>query len=317
MTSNETNIFTKFLSSYNDELLSKVSRLDELIGRDHWLSVGNYKESILRNLIANILPRKYEVSTGFIIACDRDGQVLKSRQMDIIIWNSFNYSPIFRDGDFVMVPPEACSAVIEVKGKLTTKELKNSLSTIDSIIGLYLSSRSFSNYIAKYIFAYDIDSKFNFPKSLWQVISNYYNHNDYIALEDRMQFSNQRTHKDLWNPLFSVDAIFILPLGAIHRTFKSFDDHESYRFLFKAYTTTSDSHNHTYAHFESELQAYLCTEGRPRFFTYNQPGLFSIKQNLNIRLNSPKSVMIFPPIEDEKLLPDNFEKNKIFVPKKH
>ncbi|WP_206755122.1 DUF6602 domain-containing protein, partial [Leptolyngbya sp. FACHB-711] len=98
MNFNETNVFNKFLSSYNAELLSKVSRLDELIGRDHWLSVGNYKESILRSLISNILPRKYEVSTGFILASNRKGEILKSRQIDIIIWDSANYAPIFRDG---------------------------------------------------------------------------------------------------------------------------------------------------------------------------------------------------------------------------
>ena len=77
MDHDEINIFEKFLSSYNEELLSKVSRLDELIGRDHWLSVGNYKESILRSLISNILPRRYEVSTGFILACDRGGKLIK------------------------------------------------------------------------------------------------------------------------------------------------------------------------------------------------------------------------------------------------
>ena len=76
----ESNIFANFLSSNSKELVSKVSRLDDLIGRDHWLSVGNYKESILRNLLSSTLPKKYEVSTGFIIASDREGKILKSNK---------------------------------------------------------------------------------------------------------------------------------------------------------------------------------------------------------------------------------------------
>jgi hypothetical protein len=312
--SDEINVFEKFLSSYNAELLSKVSRLDELIGRDHWLSVGNYKESILRSLISNILPRKYEVSTGFILASDREGRLLKSRQIDIIIWDSVNYAPIFRDGDFVIVPPESCSAVVEVKGKLTANELRNSLLNIDSLMEFCLTAYPVRNHICKYIFAYDIAEKFKFPDSLWQVVSNSYTRGEFISLEERMKLSNESIClSNCWNPLFSVDAIFVLPLGAIKRDVRGFGN--TVRFMFQAYITASETHNHTYAYFESDLQAHLATNGRPGLLYAHQPGLFSVKRNMGITSPSPKSLMIFPPLEHESMLHEDIDRNQVFVPK--
>lgn len=307
------NIFEKFLSSYNAELLSKVSRLDELIGRDHWLSVGNYKESILRSLISNILPRRYEVSTGFILASDREGKLIKSRQIDIIIWDSTNYAPIFRDGDFVIVPPESCSAVIEVKGKLTAKELKKSLLNIDFSMEC-LTAYPFYNHVCKYIFAYDIAENFKFPNGVWQVIANSYSRGKFISLEKRINLSNERVSSSrCWNSLFSVDAIFILPLGAIKRDVRWFED--KLRFIFKSYLTASESHNHTYAYFESDLQAHLATNGKPGLLYAHQPGLFSVKKNMHITSTSPKSLMIFPPIEYENMLYEDIKKDQVFIPK--
>lgn len=312
---NESNVFEKYLSSYNAELLSKVSRLDELVGRDHWLSVGNYKESILRSLIANILPRKYEVSTGFILASDRDGKILKSRQIDIIIWDSVNYAPIFRDGDFVIVPPEACSAVVEVKGKLKSKELRSSLLNIDSLMNFCLMTYPIYKNIRKYIFFYDIAKNFKFPDSLWQVIANSYHRGDSISLEERMELSNNKSlsSNGLWSPLFSVDAIFVLPLGAIQRDVRWFE--ETIRFLFQAYVSASEMYNHTYAYFESDLQAHLNTGGKPGLQYAYQPGLFSVKKNMNINYTSPKSLMIFPPLEHEKMYHEDIDRNRVFIPK--
>lgn len=311
---NETNVFNKFLSSYNAELLSKVSRLDELIGRDHWLSVGNYKESILRSLISNILPRKYEVSTGFILASNRKGEILKSRQIDIIIWDSTNYAPIFRDREFVIVPPESCSAVVEVKGKLTAKELRKSLLNIDSLIEFCSTAYPVHNYICKYIFAYDIAETLRFPDGLWQVIANSYSKGEFISLEERMELSRRNVPADsCWNPLFSVDAIFVLPLGAIKRDVRSFEN--TLKFFFQAYLTASETHNHTYAYFESDLQAHLATDGKSGLLYAYQPGLFSVKKNMHITRTSPKSLMIFPSLEHESMFYEDIDKNQIFVPR--
>ncbi|MGP1386174.1 MAG: DUF6602 domain-containing protein [Thainema sp.] len=291
-----------------------MSRLDRLIGRDYWLSVGNYKESILRSLISNTLPKKYEVSTGFIVASNREGKVLKSKQIDIIVWDSANYAPIFRDGEFVIVTPESCAAIIEVKGKLTREELHKGLRNIDSLMELYLTEYPINNYICKYIFAYDTDVDVKFPDTLWQVIANNYSNDQFLSIEERMQ-RTRKTGNSFYalNPLFSVDAIFVLPLGVIKRDFRSSSD--EVRFFFSAFKTVSETHNHTYAFFESELQAHLATNGRSGLLYAYQPGLFSVKKNMNITYASPKSLMIFPPVECESQFHRDIPKEQVFIPK--
>lgn len=312
----ENNVFSKFLSSNSKELLLKSSRLDELIGRDHWLSVGNYKESILRNLLSSTLPQKYEVSTGFILTADSEGKILKSKQIDIIIWDSTNYAPIFRDGEFVIVPPEACLAVVEVKGKLTRQKLHSSLLNIDSLIEFCATPYPLNNHIYKYIFAFDIAKELKFPSKLWEEINKSYRQGEVISLEERMDFSNKNLPLNSTRyRLFSVDAIFVLPVGAIIRELGEFrNTNNETRFIFEAYLTTSKNHNHTYDFFENYLQAHLSTNGHPGLQYQYQPGLYSVKRNINIIPTSPKS-MIFPALKLENMLDNNVDRSEVFMPK--
>src|SRR4051812_16353188 len=103
-----------------------MRRLDLLIGDRHWLSVGNYKESLTRSLLSNKIPKRFEVGTGFVLSI-QGGERKISRQIDVLVWDSYNFTPIFREGEFVIIPPEACRAAIEVKGNLDHEELASSL----------------------------------------------------------------------------------------------------------------------------------------------------------------------------------------------
>lgn len=152
---NKENFFDSFFSSYSYELKSQMKRLDTLIGRDHWLSVGNYKESILRKLIRNTIPKKFEVSTGFILASDEQGNPIKSKQIDIIIWDSHEFSPVFQDEEFVIVPPEACRAVVEVKSTFNRKSMLKALSSLDTILEFVRTPLLQNCQIKKYAFFFD------------------------------------------------------------------------------------------------------------------------------------------------------------------
>jgi hypothetical protein len=86
--------------------------------------------------------------------------------------------------------------------------------------------------------------------------------------------------------------------------------------MFEAYNTTAETYNHTYAYFESDLQANLATNGRPGLMYSQQPGLFSVKRSLSINCTSPKNLMIFPALEHESMLHDDINMEEVFVPKK-
>lgn len=106
-----------FLATFSDELLAKSRRIDHLIG--HTGTVGSYREDLLRTTIQQLLPARFQASTGFIEN--------SPRQLNIIIWDAGNYGPLFRERDVVVVPREAVRGIIEVKAALDTGALDDAL----------------------------------------------------------------------------------------------------------------------------------------------------------------------------------------------
>ena len=76
-----------FFSTSNKELRSTVDRLDELLGKHHWLSVGTYKETLLKKTLCRVVPCKYSIDSGFVFGVNRDGNIIRSAQSDILIWD--------------------------------------------------------------------------------------------------------------------------------------------------------------------------------------------------------------------------------------
>src|SRR5262249_25473587 len=114
----------KYLATFADDLLAKSRRIDYLVR--HTGTVGNYREELLRATLRQLLPKCYEVSTGFIQDCPR--------QLDILIWDAMRYSPLFREQGFVVVPSAAVRGVIEVKTRLDTKSLDEALAILTDVL---------------------------------------------------------------------------------------------------------------------------------------------------------------------------------------
>lgn len=126
---------TAYAGMIGSEFSSKLDRLSQIIGTSHELSVGEYKESLLKGCLRNFLPSRYSIGTGFIVFIN-DSHELKelhpnntdilnlkshstSHQLDIVIYDDTDYAPILRDGDFVVLRPESVRSIIEVKGFLS------------------------------------------------------------------------------------------------------------------------------------------------------------------------------------------------------
>lgn len=265
---------SNFFTSYNDELISKMKRLDLLIGKDHWLSSGTYKEKLLRDSLSSFLPKKFEVSTGFILAIDENGQEIKSKQQDIIIWNSHEYSALFRDDDFVIVPPDACLAVIEVKSKLTNKVLKEALESTENFYEFNKTPYVQNLNIAKYIFSFASDiSENNSIDKYYSVVENFYKESSHLSLLDRLSGSQ---HNNRSRELFSIDGIFLLDQGAILREFNF--TQKLPHLIFKGYTTTD---GHIYIMFAHLLLEKINTHDKGHY-AREQIGLLSLSQSLHV-----------------------------------
>lgn len=164
----------EYTASFADELRSKMGRLDRMIGGAHWLSVGTYKERLVHNQLIDHVPKKYEVGTGFVMAAWQDQKVL-SRQVDLLIWDSSNHSPFFRDGDFVVIPPTACKAAIEVKGHLDHGQLHEGLHNL-------LELTRFANILGEtpgagfhsFLFALDAAAGMQFPGTFFNALNKLY-----------------------------------------------------------------------------------------------------------------------------------------------
>lgn len=148
---------TSYAAMLGDSFKLKVDWLGQLIHDSHFPSIGVYKERLLRSVINDFIPKRYEVGTGFVLFpnkqlykvgdSERDGNNHEvSSQLDLIVYNSTDFPIVFRDQDFVVVRPESVRSIIEVKGSLTSKDVDE---TIDSYIDFGMKWKRCSNLYEK------------------------------------------------------------------------------------------------------------------------------------------------------------------------
>ncbi|RCW52065.1 hypothetical protein DFP97_101411 [Paenibacillus prosopidis] len=85
------------------------SRIRYLMEDPHWVTDGEWKESVLRNVLRRYVPETIKVGRGFIYTRDRC-----STQIDVLLYD-VSYPILFKDGDLVFVTPDAVRGIIEVK----------------------------------------------------------------------------------------------------------------------------------------------------------------------------------------------------------
>ena len=117
----------KYFKSLTSEMEGLKNRIRDLIEDAHWLTDGEWKESVLRTFLTRNLPDSIRVGRGFVLT--NDGP---TTQIDILIYKAT--SPVFfRDGDLVFIPSEAVLGVIEVKSKLDHKNFSSSFEKLAAI----------------------------------------------------------------------------------------------------------------------------------------------------------------------------------------
>ena len=112
--------------SITQELQVVKDRIRNLIGDVHWQTDGEHKEAVLRKVLRTHLPESMRVSKGFV--CYPDGT---STQLDILI-TARDKPTLFKDGDLILVTPDAVKAIIEVKTNLGSQTIRGALDTLAS-----------------------------------------------------------------------------------------------------------------------------------------------------------------------------------------
>ena len=118
--------FSAYQQSIGEQLKIEKDRIRNLIGSSHWLTDGEYKESLLKKVLRMFLPELYRVGTGFICYPDIKKGGDNSSQIDILITSKI-FPTLYKSGELHFVTPECVSAIIEVKTKLTKEQIKKEL----------------------------------------------------------------------------------------------------------------------------------------------------------------------------------------------
>ncbi len=114
-----------FHKSTVTELLAVKDRVRNLI--NHWPEEGRHHEAVLKNVIKRFLPNQFEIGTGFVVKSTTDREIHESsKQIDLIIYN-IAHPVFFKEGDFVILTPDAVYAIIEVKANLQNQNLTQAL----------------------------------------------------------------------------------------------------------------------------------------------------------------------------------------------
>lgn len=125
--------FLAYHKSIGQELKTSEKRIRNLIGRAHWLTDGEHKESILRKVITDFSPEIYRIGTGFVCYPNaNEDEKNNSGQIDILITSKANPT-LYKSDGLHFVTPECANAIIEVKSKLQNgQNLRDVLSKLST-----------------------------------------------------------------------------------------------------------------------------------------------------------------------------------------
>jgi hypothetical protein len=137
----------KHFRSITGELDSLKGRVRNFIADKHWLTDGEWKESVLRTMIAQRIPDTVRIGRGFVLT-----EHGPTTQCDIIMYRS-DCPVLFRDADLVFLTPDAVLAIVEVKSRATKEIFRDAirkLATIGHKLGRH------SEHCCLSLFAYEI-----------------------------------------------------------------------------------------------------------------------------------------------------------------
>lgn len=146
-----------YYKSIGLEIESQFNRVSSLVHNAR-LASGEWKEQIFRNFLIRYIPKKFGVGRGYI---KNPYDNKSSNQIDILIYDKEKYAPYFQDRDFIIIPPEAAIAVIEVKSGT-----KKNITVGDKVIPYGDLDAAFKNIqCAKEVTDTNFPGNFQFPIS--------------------------------------------------------------------------------------------------------------------------------------------------------
>ncbi len=213
-----------FQTQLAESFHSKISILEKIIGNKHWLTTGTFKKRVLINFLNENLPEKLKAKSGFVVfptkrefntenppedydSLNRSSYTL-SKQIDILVYDVFEISPVFEDENIVLLSPKSVKSVIEVKGTFNGKHLNNSVELLMDYRKKWIEYKTFSK-------EYHIDAELKVPALFiyaWEFKRNTNGSRQLTGVSIRKKLSNilkeNTTYKEYRESPF-IDSVFI------------------------------------------------------------------------------------------------------------
>lgn len=249
------------------ELQEVIKSLSFWLENVHHPSEGGYIEYAVRSYLRKRIPRRFEVSTGFIstlqknVVANNQSQISRrvSRQFDILIWDSYTFPPLFRADDFVILAPEAVKVIIEVTKSLDSDKLSKDLGKFDDLLDFYSGERLlFKPYTAilalsgsKLIKSLQNLERFYLFESKISVLFRY------LILDSFLRAPYFRLNSFLSLPGF-VDSVCILNQGLIKGQFENLKFNLNQTSVVRYYALNNQNSTEvTFGCFERDIIFYL------------------------------------------------------------
>ena len=131
----------QFFSRILQQLQTEVDLINSLV--PHNSTKGTLNEQSLHRILTSFLPSRYSIGSGLVI--DSSGK--RSRQVDLVVFDEFHMSKLFRTTSQVLFPVETVFACIEVKTSVNKADL-NEIAQENRYIDQLEHSASFVNHIS-------------------------------------------------------------------------------------------------------------------------------------------------------------------------
>ncbi len=194
-----------FFESVAKEIEGKFKRISHLLKKAN-LKSGEYHEEIIRQSLSNFLSKRYSVKTGYIYL--DNGKT--SKQIDILLIDeSYPFTYLFQDKDFVIVRPEPVIAAIEVKSSLYLQHFKDTFENIYTAKQLKKEALGYYGHIYGSVFGYSSNKTINDsvldrwfkdkaftkydkePEMLWPDSIFFFDHGLFLHLDHDREFDKE------------------------------------------------------------------------------------------------------------------------------
>jgi len=124
----------KALGHLVEEMMASSNRILEYSRNRS--ATGLHRERVVEAYIRKIAPGAFDICSGFVY-----GESESSKQVDLLVYDHLNYSPLFDEGGYKILMPDCVRLAIEVKSKLNKKAIGDSFENIASVTRLCPKAR--------------------------------------------------------------------------------------------------------------------------------------------------------------------------------